>query len=169
MSNLFTFVQQKTRNAIRDIRNGSMLWQKIKHHFRVRTWTPVALQVLLIVVVGNYTASKSDAFLSDYNLRSLLLTTLPLALVTMAQVNALLAGYLDISVGSVMTIGGVSITPGVTTGVVRALRRRGLGLAAAAGFRLVARFAGTLEGLRAVRRGAAAAPPAPLATARASC
>jgi len=105
MWNLFVFVRQKIRNAIRDVRNGAMLWQKIKHLFRVRMWTPVALQVLLILIVGKYTASRSDAFLSDFNLKSLLLATLPLALVTMAQVNALLAGYLDVSVGSVMTMG----------------------------------------------------------------
>jgi len=105
MLNLFVLVRQKIRNAIRDVRNGNMLWQKIKHVFRVRLWTPVVLQMILILIVVNYTASRSDAFLSDFNLKSLLLATLPLALVTMAQVNALLAGYLDVSVGSVMTIG----------------------------------------------------------------
>lgn len=96
--------QRKVFNVIRDIRNGSMLWQKIKHTFRVRGWTPVVLQIILILLVGSYTASQSPAFLSEFNLRSLLLATLPLALVTMAQVNALLVGYLDISVGSIMTV-----------------------------------------------------------------
>ncbi len=65
----------------------------------------VALQILLILILGRYTATRSDAFLSEFNLTSLLLATLPLALVTMAQMNALLAGYLDISVGSIMTMG----------------------------------------------------------------
>src|ERR1044071_6383884 len=102
---MFSLVQRKIRNAIRDVRNGSMLWQKIKHLFRVRAWTSVALQILLILIVSRYTASQSSAFLSEFNLRSLLLATLPLALVTMAQVKALLAGYLDISVGSIMTMG----------------------------------------------------------------
>jgi 5-methylthioadenosine/S-adenosylhomocysteine deaminase len=96
---------RKIKNAIRDIRNGSMLWQKIKHVFRVRAWTSVALQVILILVVGNYTASRSPAFLSEFNLNSLLLAAIPLALVAMAQMNALVAGYLDISVGSIMTMG----------------------------------------------------------------
>src|SRR5262249_53478656 len=107
MSNLFVFIRQKYRNTIRDVRNGSMLAQKIKHTFRVRMWTPVALQIILIMAVSYYTASHSKAFLTPYNLKSLLLVTLPLALVTMAQVNALLVGYLDISVGSAMTIGVV--------------------------------------------------------------
>ena len=105
MFEMFKVARQKVRNAIRDVRNGSMLWQKIKHVFRVRAWTSVALEIVLILILGKYTASRSDAFLSTYNLRSLLLATLPLALVTMAQVNALLSGYLDISVGSTMTIG----------------------------------------------------------------
>jgi cytosine/adenosine deaminase-related metal-dependent hydrolase/ribose/xylose/arabinose/galactoside ABC-type transport system permease subunit len=102
---MLALARRKIKNAIRDVRNGSMLWQKIKHLFRVRAWTSVALQIVLILIVGQYTASRSPAFLSEFNLNSLLLATLPLALVTMAQMNALLAGYLDISVGSIMTMG----------------------------------------------------------------
>jgi 5-methylthioadenosine/S-adenosylhomocysteine deaminase len=102
---MLALARRKVKNAIRDIRNGSMLWQKIKHVFRVRAWTSVALQIILILIVGNYTASRSPAFLSEFNLTSLLLATLPLALVTIAQMNAMLAGYLDISVGSIMTMG----------------------------------------------------------------
>src|SRR5512138_883545 len=97
-------VRRKIKKAVRDVRNANMLWQKIKKTFRVRAWTSVALQILLILIVGQYTASKSPAFLSSFNLNSLLLATLPLALVTMAQMNALLIGELDISVGSIMTI-----------------------------------------------------------------
>src|SRR3972149_9872040 len=104
---MLNLARRKIKNAIRDVRNGSMLWQKIKHVFRVRAWTSVALQIILILVVGNYTASRSPAFLSEYNLNSLLLAAIPLALVAMAQMNALLAGYLDISVGSIMTMGVV--------------------------------------------------------------
>jgi cytosine/adenosine deaminase-related metal-dependent hydrolase/ribose/xylose/arabinose/galactoside ABC-type transport system permease subunit len=113
---MFALARRKLKNAIRDVRNGSMLWQKIKHVFRVRAWTSVALQILLILVVGRYTASRSDAFLSEFNLTSLLLATLPLALVTMAQMNALLAGYLDISVGSIMTMGVIIASFIVTDG-----------------------------------------------------
>jgi len=105
MFELLEIARRKIRNAIRDVRNGSMLWQKIKHVFRVRAWTSVALQIILILLIGNYTASRSPAFLSDFNLESLLLAAIPLALVTMAQMNALVAGYLDISVGSIMTMG----------------------------------------------------------------
>ncbi|HET9909712.1 MAG TPA: hypothetical protein VFQ23_23900, partial [Anaerolineales bacterium] len=113
---MLDLARRKIRNAIRDVRNGSMLWQKIKHLFRVRAWTSVALQIILILVVGNYTAARSDAFLSEFNLNSLLLATIPLALVTMAQMNALVAGYLDISVGSIMTMGVIIASFIITDG-----------------------------------------------------
>jgi len=113
---MLAMFRRKIKNAIRDVRNGSMLWQKIKHVFRVRAWTSVALQIVLILVIGRYTASQSSAFLSEFNLNSLLLATLPLALVTMAQMNALLAGYLDISVGSIMTMGVIIASFIVTDG-----------------------------------------------------
>ena len=102
---MIALVRRKIKNAIRDVRNANMLLPKLKKLFRVRAWTSVALQIVLILIVGYYTASRSPAFLSEFNLNSLLLATLPLALVTMAQMNALLAGYLDISVGSTMTMG----------------------------------------------------------------
>jgi ribose/xylose/arabinose/galactoside ABC-type transport system permease subunit len=102
---MLAMIRRKIKNAFRDLRNANMLLPKFKKLFRVRAWTSVALQVVLILIVGKYTASRSDAFLSEFNLNSLLLATLPLALVTMAQMNALLAGYLDISVGSIMTMG----------------------------------------------------------------
>ncbi|MFN8565765.1 MAG: ABC transporter permease, partial [Anaerolineae bacterium] len=83
-------------------------------------WIPQVLLAVLVVIVGGYTASKSPAFLSEFNLNSLLLATLPLALVAMGQVNALLVGYLDISVGSVMTLGVIVasyIITGKATGI----------------------------------------------------
>ena len=33
---MLNLARRKIKNAIRDVRNGSMLWQKIKHVFRVR-------------------------------------------------------------------------------------------------------------------------------------
>jgi 5-methylthioadenosine/S-adenosylhomocysteine deaminase len=85
---------------LRAIRKGTL---KVLRAWR--WWIPQVLLSVLVIVVGAYTASKSPAFLSEFNLNSLLLATLPLALVAMAQVNALLVGYLDISVGSTMTLG----------------------------------------------------------------
>ena len=82
---MLALARRKIKNAIRDVRNGSMLWQKIKHVFRVRAWTSVALQILLILIVARYTASKSPAFLSEFNLNSWLLATLPLARTRMSS------------------------------------------------------------------------------------
>src|SRR5690606_8754556 len=49
-------------------------------------------------------AVESNAFLTPRNGRHLLLATAPLALVAMAQLNALLVGGFDLSVGSLMSV-----------------------------------------------------------------
>ena len=67
---------------------------------RFRGWMPLAFLGLLIFGLGARTrAVAHDAFLTEYNLRNLLLTTMPLALVALGQTNALLVGGFDISVG----------------------------------------------------------------------
>ena len=71
---------------------------------RDQWWTPLGFLLLLIVLVGAYAASQSDAFLSPLNGRHLLLATAPLALVAMAQLNVLLVGGFDMSVGSLMSM-----------------------------------------------------------------
>jgi ribose transport system ATP-binding protein len=70
---------------------------------RLRGWIPLLLLTTLIVTLGAYTASRQDAFLTDYNLRNLLLTTMPLALVAIGQTNALLVGGFDVSVAALIT------------------------------------------------------------------
>jgi ribose transport system ATP-binding protein len=69
-----------------------------------RGFLPLALMTLLIVALGAYTAATQSAFLSKGNLNSLLITTLPLALVSMGQASALLVGGFDVSVGALMTM-----------------------------------------------------------------
>lgn len=59
---------------------------------------------ILILGMGAYTNTKSDAFLSDFNLQSLLFATVPLALVAMAQLHVMLVGGFDISVGALMSL-----------------------------------------------------------------
>jgi len=71
---------------------------------RDQWWTPLGFLLLLIVLVGAYASSQSDAFLSPLNGRHLLLATAPLALVAMAQLNVLLVGGFDMSVGSLMSL-----------------------------------------------------------------
>ena len=66
---------------------------------RFRGIVPLVLMTTLILAVGAYTAARQDAFLTSYNLRNLLLATMPLALVSLGQTCALLVGGFDVSVG----------------------------------------------------------------------
>jgi ribose transport system ATP-binding protein len=70
---------------------------------KVRGWLPLVLMATLIVAVGAYAAVRQDAFLTSYNLGNLLLTTMPLALVSLGQTTALLVGGFDVSVAALMT------------------------------------------------------------------
>ncbi len=67
-----------------------------------RSWMPLALMTTLIVALGAYAAVRQDAFLTNYNLGNLLLSTMPLALVAIGQTNALLVGGFDVSVAALM-------------------------------------------------------------------
>ena len=69
-----------------------------------RAWLPLALMTTLILALGAYASVRQDAFLTEYNLRNLLLTALPLALVSLGQTNALLVGGFDVSVAALMTM-----------------------------------------------------------------
>ena len=71
---------------------------------RFRGWMPLVLMTTLILVIGAYAAASQEAFLTDYNLRNLMLTTMPLALVALGQTNALLVGGFDVSVAALMTM-----------------------------------------------------------------
>src|SRR5690349_17108247 len=71
---------------------------------RFRGVVPLVLMTTLIVAVGGYTALRQEAFLTSYNLRNLLLATMPLALVSLGQTSALLVGGFDVSVGALMTM-----------------------------------------------------------------
>jgi ribose transport system ATP-binding protein len=70
---------------------------------RFRGWIPLLLLTTLILALGAYTALRQEAFLTDYNLRNLLLTTMPLAFVALGQTAALLVGGFDVSVAALIT------------------------------------------------------------------
>ncbi len=91
------------RKVIRDARDKNK-WRKI---VRFRLWMPVVLQLLLIVAVASYTSSRFPGFINRANVTSILLLALPLAVVAMGQTHALLVGYLDLSVGAMVTFGVV--------------------------------------------------------------
>jgi len=69
-----------------------------------REWIPLALMTTLIVALGAYAQLHHSAFLGKLNLNSLLLETMPLALVSLGQASALLVGGFDISVAALMTM-----------------------------------------------------------------
>jgi ribose/xylose/arabinose/galactoside ABC-type transport system permease subunit len=105
--------------------------------------TIAAWVAILVVAIGAYVESRSSSFLSEFNLNSLLLSALPLALVSMGQTSALLVGGFDVSVAALMTMcvvtASFTMTPETSTlglipgtlalvGVaVLTLRRRPLG------------------------------------------
>jgi 5-methylthioadenosine/S-adenosylhomocysteine deaminase len=91
------------RRVIRDARDKNK-WRKI---VRFRLWMPVVLQLLLIVAVAWYTSTRFPGFINRANVTSILLLAAPLAMVAMGQTHALLVGYLDLSVGAMVTFGVV--------------------------------------------------------------
>ena len=56
----------------------------------LRGWMPAAFMGLLVLGLGAYAGVAEEAFLTEFNLRSLLLTAMPLALAAIGQTNALL-------------------------------------------------------------------------------
>jgi cytosine/adenosine deaminase-related metal-dependent hydrolase/ribose/xylose/arabinose/galactoside ABC-type transport system permease subunit len=91
------------RKVIRDARDKNK-WRKI---VRFRLWMPVVLQLLLIGAVAWYTSSRFPGFINRSNVTYILLLAVPLAVVAMGQTHALLVGYLDLSVGAMVTLGVV--------------------------------------------------------------
>jgi ribose transport system ATP-binding protein len=83
---------------------------------RYGNWVSVAFVAFLVAAVSAYTASKSSAFSGSFNLNGLFIAVIPLALVSMGQLNAMLVGGFDVSVGAIMTLCVViaSFTVGVS-------------------------------------------------------
>ncbi len=100
MSTLVESARQEIRKVLRNARDKNK-WRKV---VRVRLWMPVALQVLLILAVVWYTDSQFPGFVNRTNTVNILLIATPLALATMAQIHALLVGYLDLSVGAMISL-----------------------------------------------------------------
>jgi ribose transport system ATP-binding protein len=67
-------------------------------------WVPLLFLALLMLVMVMYATAHTDVFLTELNVRHILLATAPLALVTMAQFNVLVVRGFDISVGSLMSL-----------------------------------------------------------------
>lgn len=108
-------VRQLGRMVLRNAREKNK-WRKV---VKVRLWMPIALQLLLIGLLLWYTDTRSEGFLNAGNITSVLFIAIPLAIATTAQTQALLVGYLDLSVGAMISLGVVIasflIVPGATT------------------------------------------------------
>jgi ribose transport system ATP-binding protein len=105
---------------------------------RYRGLLPLAFLTILIVAVGAYTAANQSAFLTSYNIRNLLLATIPLALVAFGQASALLVGGFDVSVGALMTMcvvtASYTMQPGSSTLMLLAGALALLGVGLVTGF-----------------------------------
>lgn len=95
--------RQKWRLLVREAREKNR-WRKI---VRFRLWMPVALQIILVVALAWYTESRFPGFLTATNINQLLILALPLIVAAFAQTHALLVGYIDLSVGAMISLGVV--------------------------------------------------------------
>jgi 5-methylthioadenosine/S-adenosylhomocysteine deaminase len=95
--------RQLVRKVVRNARDKNK-WRKI---VKVRLWMPVALQMLLILALLWYTTTRFEGFINRANISNILILAMPLALAAIAQTQAILVGYLDLSVGAMISFGVV--------------------------------------------------------------
>jgi 5-methylthioadenosine/S-adenosylhomocysteine deaminase len=95
--------RQLARKVLRDARDRNK-WRKV---IRFRLWMPVALQVLLLAGLLWYTNTRFPGFVNASNITNILLLAMPLAIVAIAQTHVILVGYLDLSVGAMISLGVV--------------------------------------------------------------
>ncbi len=95
--------RQLARKVVRNARDKNK-WRKI---VKVRLWMPVVLQILLIIALLWYTSTRFPGFVNRANITTILLLAMPLALAAIAQTHALLVGFLDLSVGAMISFGVV--------------------------------------------------------------
>ena len=95
--------RQAVRKALRNARDKNK-WRKV---VKVRLWMPIALQLLLIGALLWYTESQFEGFVNATNVTNVLIIAIPLAIAAFAQTHALLVGYLDLSVGAMISLGVV--------------------------------------------------------------
>ncbi|HUP16132.1 MAG TPA: amidohydrolase family protein [Acidimicrobiia bacterium] len=95
--------RQLVRRVVRNARDVQK-WRKI---VKVRLWMPVALQILLVGGLVWYTNSRFPGFVNTTNVSQILILATPLMVATIAQTHALLVGYIDLSVGAMISLGVV--------------------------------------------------------------
>lgn len=95
--------RQLVRKVLRNARDKNK-WRKV---IKFRLWMPVALQILLIAALLFYTTSRFEGFLNESNIFNILILAMPLAVAAIGQTHAILVGYLDLSVGAMISFGVV--------------------------------------------------------------
>ncbi|HKX73847.1 MAG TPA: amidohydrolase family protein [Acidimicrobiia bacterium] len=144
MTTTMDAARQAVRKVLRDARDKNK-WRKI---VKVRLWMPVALQVLLLGGLLWFTNNRFPGFINATNINQILILALPLIVATVAQTNALLVGYIDLSVGAMISLGVVTasflIGAGATTGGVLA----GVAIILAIGLALGLFNAGLVRGVK---------------------
>jgi 5-methylthioadenosine/S-adenosylhomocysteine deaminase len=95
--------RQLVRKVMRNARDKNK-WRKV---VKFRLWMPVALQIVLIAGLLWYTTTRFEGFLNSTNIFNILILALPLMVAAMAQTHAILVGYLDLSVGAMISFGVV--------------------------------------------------------------
>ena len=95
--------RQQVRKVMRNARDKNK-WRKV---VKFRLWMPVVLQILLITGLLWYTTTRFEGFLNATNVFNILILAMPLMVAAMAQTQALLVGYLDLSVGAMISFGVV--------------------------------------------------------------
>src|SRR6185437_10306142 len=103
MSGRIDATRRAVRKVLRDARDKNK-WRKI---VRFRLWMPVVLQALLLAGLLVYANHRFPRFLSSTNVSQILILALPLIVATIGQTQALLVGYLDLSVGGMIGLGVV--------------------------------------------------------------
>ncbi len=136
--------RQGMRKLVRNARDKNK-WRKV---VKVRLWMPVVLQILLVAGLVWYTESRFPGFVNANNVNQILILALPLIIVTFAQTHALLVGYIDLSVGAMISLGVViaSFLIGAEAGVGQILL--GIGVILLSGVALGLVNAGLIRGVK---------------------
>lgn len=132
------------RKVLRDARDVNK-WRKV---IKVRLWMPVVLQMLLLAGLVWYTNSRFPGFVNATNVNQILILALPLIVATIAQTHALLVGYLDLSVGAMISLGVVIASFMVGAEATPSQTALGLGAILVCGVVLGLVNAGLIRGVR---------------------
>ncbi|HEY5651459.1 MAG TPA: hypothetical protein VIW46_08440, partial [Acidimicrobiia bacterium] len=97
-------IRQFVRKVLRNARDKNK-WRKV---VKFRLWMPIVLQLALIAALLSYTNSRFDGFLNETNIYNILVLAMPLAIAAIAQTHSILVGYLDLSVGAMISFGVVA-------------------------------------------------------------